>query len=78
MVVQFEPYKTLFTSLQSDGIVEKAKNLTNLAFVSPRLLSLSGYFGAYEVFNVFTNFATNSAWMGVRLNYTNGVVDQVR
>ncbi|KAG0296453.1 hypothetical protein BGZ96_009406 [Linnemannia gamsii] len=78
MVVQFETYKTQFTALRSDGTMDGAKNLTNLAFVSPRLFSLSGYFGAYEVFNVFTNFATNSAWMGVRFNYTNGVVDQVR
>lgn len=48
--------------------MDVAKNLTNPAFVSPRLFSLSGYFGAYEVFNVFTNFATNSRWVGVRLN----------
>ncbi|KAH7049832.1 hypothetical protein BKA57DRAFT_461322 [Linnemannia elongata] len=79
MVVQFEPSKTQFTSFRpSDaGTMDVARNLTNPAFVSPRLFSLSGYFGAYEVFNVFTNFATNSVWMGVRLNYTDGV-DQVR
>ncbi|KAK3839691.1 MAG: hypothetical protein J3R72DRAFT_525184 [Linnemannia gamsii] len=79
MVVQFEPYRTQFTSIRPGGMMDAPTNLntTNLAFVSPRLFTLSGYFGAYEVFNVFTNFATNSAWMGVRLNYTDGI-DQVR
>ncbi|KAG0275783.1 hypothetical protein BGZ95_008378 [Linnemannia exigua] len=79
MVIQFDPYRTQFTSIRPGGIMDAPTNLnmTNLAFVSPRLFTLSGYFGAFEVFNVFTNFATNSAWMGVRLNYTNGV-DQVR
>ncbi|KAF9142782.1 hypothetical protein BG015_000666 [Linnemannia schmuckeri] len=58
MVVQFEPYKTQLTSFRvSDaGMMDVAKNLTNLAFVSPRLFSLSGYFGA----SILTNYPTRT------------------
>lgn len=75
MVQQFGS-NSYFTNIYPNGTIDAPINFQSMGYVSPRLFSFTGAVGTLNWFTAATNssnIVTNSPWVGVRLNGTEGV-----
>lgn len=65
-----------FTNIYPNGTIDFPLNFQSMGYISPKLFSFTGAVGTLNWVTAVANYSntvTNSPWVGVRLNATEGV-----